>query len=38
MITLNTSFMNALTIGVFPFVLGDVLKAILAMGIALKLK
>ncbi len=38
MIILNTSFMNALTIGVFPFVLGDVLKATLAVGIALKLK
>ena len=38
MIILNTSFSNALAIGVVPFLIGDAIKSILAMGLAFKLK
>ena len=38
MIILNTSLSNALAIGVVPFLIGDAIKSILAMGLAFKLK
>jgi len=38
MLVLNLSLINALQVGVFPFVIGDALKAIIAGSIALKLK
>ena len=38
MIILNTSLSNALAIGVVPFLIGDAIKSILAMGMAFKLK
>ena len=38
MLVLNLSFINALQVGVIPFVIGDILKATLAGSIALKLK
>ena len=38
MIILNTSFSNAIAIGVVPFLVGDAIKSILAVGLAFKLK
>jgi len=38
MIILNTSLSNAIAIGVVPFLIGDAIKSILAMGLAFKLK
>ena len=38
MIILNTSLSNAFAIGVVPFLIGDAIKSILAMGLAFKLK
>ena len=38
MIILNTSFSNAIAIGVVPFLIGDAIKSILAVGLAFKLK
>ena len=38
MIILNTSLSNAIAIGVVPFLIGDAIKSILAMGLAYKLK
>ena len=35
MIILNTSLSNAIAIGVVPFLIGDAIKSILAMGLAL---
>ena len=38
MIILNTSLSNAIAIGVIPFLIGDAIKSMLAMGLAFKLK
>ena len=38
MIILNTSLSNAIAIGVVPFLIGDAIKSILAMGLAFTLK
>ncbi len=38
MITLNVTIFEAIGIGVVPFILGDLIKASLAIGIAQKLK
>ena len=38
MITLNISPIEAIGIGVYPFIIGDLIKASLAIGIAQKLK
>ena len=38
MITLNISVVEAIGIGVVPFIFGDLIKASLAIGIAQKLK
>ena len=38
MMILNTSLSNAIAIGVVPFLIGDAIKSILAMGLAFKLK
>ena len=38
MITLNISMFEAIGIGVVPFIIGDLIKASLAIGIAQKLK
>ena len=38
MMILNTSLSNAIAIGVVPFLIGDAIKSILAMGLAIKLK
>ena len=35
---LNVSVSNAITIGVVPFIIGDVIKSIMAIGVAYKLK
>ena len=35
---LNVSVANAITIGVVPFIIGDVIKSIMAIGVAYKLK
>jgi biotin transporter BioY len=37
-ITLNISPIEAVGIGVYPFIIGDLIKASLAIGIAQKLK
>ena len=38
MLILNVSVANAITIGVVPFIIGDVIKSIMAIGVAYKLK
>ena len=35
---INTSVSNAITIGVVPFIIGDVIKSILAVAVAYRLK
>ena len=35
---LNVTVSNAITIGVLPFIIGDVIKSIMAIGVAYKLK
>ena len=38
MLILNVTVSNAITIGVVPFIIGDVIKSIMAIGVAYKLK
>ena len=35
---LNLTVSNAITVGVVPFIIGDVIKSIMAIGVAYKLK
>jgi biotin transport system substrate-specific component len=38
MLILNVTVSNAITIGVVPFIIGDAIKSIMAIGVAYKLK
>jgi biotin transport system substrate-specific component len=38
MLILNVTVINAITIGIVPFIIGDLIKSIMAIGVAYKLK